>query len=306
MEDTQDNKTPIQNAPNKEPVTYCDQLAMPIENRILTLRGKQVMIDRDLAELYGVETKRLNEQVRRNVERFPEHFRFQLSNQEKDELVANCDRFSGLKHSSVNPFAFTEQGVAMLSAVLKSETAVHTSIRIIDAFVAMRNFLMNNASIFQRIERIEMKQLKTDEKVDAILDRLNGPKEPTQGVFFDGQIFDAYAFVAGLIRKAEKRIVVIDSYIDESVLVQLSKRKAGVTVDIYDGHVSRQLRQDIERHNAQYPGVTLHNYNKAHDRFLIIDEDVYHIGHSLKDLGKKLFAFSKMDIMTGSELISQL
>lgn len=194
----------------------------------------------------------------------------------------------------------------MLSAVLKSETAVHTSIRIIDAFVAMRNFLMNNASIFQRMERIELQQLKTDEKVDAILDRLNGPKEPTQGVFFDGQIFDAYAFVAGLIRKAEKRIVVIDSYIDESVLVQLSKRKAGVTVDIYDGHVSRQLRQDIERHNAQYPGVTLHDYNKAHDRFLIIDEDVYHIGHSLKDLGKKLFAFSKMDIMTGSELISQL
>lgn len=306
MEDTQDNKTPIQNAPNKKPVIYCDRLAMPIENRILTLRGKQVMIDRDLAELYGVETKRLNEQVKRNVERFPEHFRFQLSNQEKDELVANCDRFNGLKHSSVNPFAFTEQGVAMLSAVLKSETAVHTSIRIIDAFVAMRNFLMNNASIFQRIERIEMKQLKTDEKVDAILDRLNGPKEPTQGVFFDGQIFDAYAFVAGLIRKAEKRIVVIDSYIDESVLVQLSKRKASVTVDIYDGHVSRQLRQDIERHNAQYPGVTLHNYNKAHDRFLIIDEDVYHIGHSLKDLGKKLFAFSKMDIMTGSELISKL
>lgn len=194
----------------------------------------------------------------------------------------------------------------MLSAVLKSETAVHTSIRIIDAFVAMRNFLINNASIFQRMERIELKQLKTDEKVDAILDRLNGPKEPTQGVFFDGQIFDAYAFVAGLIRKAEKRIVVIDSYIDESVLVQLSKRKAGMTVDIYDGHVSRQLRQDIERHNAQYPGVTLHDYNKAHDRFLIIDEDVYHIGHSLKDLGKKLFAFSKMDIMTGSELISQL
>ena len=306
MKSTQENKLSTQNTPDKEPVTYCDQLAMPIENRILTLRGKQVMIDRDLAELYGVETKVLNQAVKRNVERFPEHFRFQLSNQEKDELVANCDRFSGLKHSSVNPFAFTEQGVAMLSAVLKSETAVHTSIRIIDAFVAMRNFLMNNASIFQRMERIEMKQLKTDEKVDAILDRLNGPKEPTQGVFFDGQIFDAYAFVAGLIRKAEKRIVVIDSYIDESVLVQLSKRRAGVTVDIYDGHVSRQLSQDIERHNAQYPGVTLHNYNKAHDRFLIIDEDVYHIGHSLKDLGKKLFAFSKMEIMTGSELISQL
>lgn len=197
------------------------------------------MIDRDLAELYGVETKVLNQAVKRNIERFPESFRFQLSNQEKDELVTNCDRFNGIKHSSVNPFAFTEQGVAMLSAVLKSETAINTSIRIIDAFVSMRNFLMNNASIFQRMERIEMKQLKTDEKIDVILDRLNEPKEPVQGVFFNGQIFDAYAFVAKLIRKADKRIVVIDSYIDDSVLVQLSKRKPGVTVDIYDGKISK-------------------------------------------------------------------
>ena len=290
----------------KEPVTNCDQFPMPIENRILTLRGKQVMIDRDLAELYGVNTKVLNQAVKRNLERLPEHFRFQLSNQEKDELVAICDRFNGLKYSSVNPFAFTEQGVAMLSAVLKSETAVHTSIRIIDAFVAMRNFLMNNASIFQRIERIEMKQLKTDEKIDAILDRLKEPKEPEQGVFFNGQIFDAYAFVAKLIRKAERWIVVIDSYVDDSVLVQLSKRKPGVKVEIYDGKISRQLRQDVERHNAQYPGVILHAYNKAHDRFLIIDEEVYHIGHSLKDLGKKLFAFSKMEVMTGTELVSRL
>ena len=304
MGPTQENKLSSQNTSDKKPVTYCDQLPMPIENRILTLRGKQVMIDRDLAELYGVETKRLNEQVKRNVERFPEHFRFQLSNQEKDELVANCDRFRGLKHSSVNPFAFTEQGVAMLSAVLKSDTAIYTSIRIIDAFVAMRNFLMNNASIFQRIDRIEMKQLKTYEKVDAILDRLNEPKEPEQGIFFNGQIF--YAFVAKLIRQAKNRIVVIDSYVDDSVLVQLSKRNPGVTVDIYDGKISQQLRQDVARHNAQYPGVTLHPYNKAHDRFLIIDEDVYHIGHSLKDLGKKLFAFSKMEVMTGTELISQL
>lgn len=306
MESTQENNLSIQNTPNKEPVTYCDRLAMPIENRILTLRDKQVMIDRDLAELYGVETKVLNQAVKRNVERFPEHFRFQLSNQEKDELVTNCDRFNGLKHSSVNPFAFTEQGVAMLSAVLKSETAVYTSIRIIDAFVAMRNFLMNNASIFQRMERIELKQLKTDEKIDAILDRLNEPKEPEQGIFFNGQIFDAYAFVARLIRKAEKRIVVIDNYVDDSVLVQLSKRNPGVTVDIYDGKISQRLSQDVERHNLQYPGVALHDYNKAHDRFLIIDEEVYHIGHSLKDLGKKLFAFSKMDVMTGSELLSKL
>lgn len=278
----------------------------PIEHRIITLRNTQVMIDRDLAELYGVETKTLNQAVKRNIERFPEYFRFRLSDQEKDELVTNCYRFNSLKHSSTNPFAFTEQGVAMLSAVLKSDTAVSTSIRIIDAFVAMRNFLISNASIFQRIERIEIKQMKTDEKVDLILNRLNKPQEPIQGIFFNGQIFDAYAFVAGLIRKAQSRIVIIDSYVDDSVLVQLSKRKPGVTVDIYDGRISSQLRQDVERHNAQYPGVTLHDYNKAHDRFLIIDEDVYHIGHSLKDLGKKLFAFSKMDVMTGSELVSRL
>lgn len=183
MEISQDNKLSVKNTQNPEPVAICDRLSMPIENRIITLRGKQVMIDRDLAELYGVETKVLNQAVKRNIERFPESFRFQLSNQEKDELVTNCDRFNGIKHSSVNPFAFTEQGVAMLSAVLKSETAINTSIRIIDAFVSMRNFLMNNASIFQRMERIEMKQLKTDEKIDVILDRLNEPKEPVQGVF---------------------------------------------------------------------------------------------------------------------------
>lgn len=289
-----------------EPVANCDRAIITIENRIFYLRNKHIMLDRDLADLYEVETKVLNQAVKRNIERFPEHFRFQLTNQEKEELVTNCDRFNMLKHSSVNPFAFTEQGVAMLSAVLKSDTAVRTSIRIIDAFVAMRNFLMNNAHIFQRMERIEMKQLKTDEKVDAILDRLNEPKEIEQGIFFNGQIFDAYAFIARLIRQAKTRIAVVDNYIDDSVLVQLSKRLPGVTVDIYDGQISRQLRQDVERHNAQYPGVTLHNCAKAHDRFLIIDEDVYHIGHSLKDLGKKLFAFSKMDVMTGTELLSRL
>ena len=289
-----------------ELVTECGKSMMSIENRILTFRGKPVMIDRDLAELYGVETKRLNEQVKRNLERFPDSFRFPLTDEEKEELVANCDRFNSLKHSKVNPFAFTEQGVAMLSAVLKSETAVRTSIRIIDAFVAMRNFLINNASIFQRIERIEMKQLKTDEKVDAILDKLGDYDKPKEGVFFNGQIFDAYALIADLIRQANNRIVVIDNYIDDSVLVQLSKRKSGVTVDIYDGQISKQLRQDVEKHNEQYPGVTLHKYTKAHDRFLIIDEDVYHIGASLKDLGKKLFAFSKMEVMTGSELLAGL
>ena len=292
---------------NNELVTNCDRLAIPIENRILSFRGKQIMIDRDLAELYGVETKRLNEQVKRNLDRFPSNFRFQLTDEERDELVANCDRFQNLKFSSVNPYAFTEQGVAMLSAVLKSETAIQTSIRIIEAFVAMRNFLMNNASIFQRMERIELKQLRTDEKVDAILDKLNSQEENNQqGVFFDGQIFDAYVLISNLIKKATKRIVIIDNYIDDTVLVQLSKRSPGVNVDIYDGKITSQLRQDVKKHNAQYLRVTLHDYTKAHDRFLIIDEDVYHIGHSLKDLGKKLFAFSRMEVLTGTELLSKL
>ncbi len=157
--------------------------------------------------------------------------------------------------------------------------------------------------IDRRLSEHDHQLLQLTEKVDFFV---RSSIQPTEGIFFDGQIFDAYAFIADLIRKAKRRIVVIDSYIDDSVLVQLSKRNPGVVVDIYDGKISQQLRQDVERHNRQYPGVTLHAYNKAHDRFLIIDEEVYHIGHSLKDLGKKLFAFSKMDVMTGSELLSKL
>lgn len=178
----------------------------------------------------------------------------------------------------------------------------------------LKEYLLRGYSVNQRLieisDRLDRRLLEQDGKIAAIrrdvdfFVRTSLP--PKEGIFFDGQIFDAYAFVARLIRKAQHRIVVIDSYVDDSVLVQLSKRKTGVTVDIYDGRISDQLRQDVERHNRQYPGVTLHTYKKAHDRFLIIDEEVYHIGHSLKDLGKKLFAFSRMDVLTGSELLSKL
>ncbi len=178
----------------------------------------------------------------------------------------------------------------------------------------LKEYLLRGYSVNQRLieisDRLDRRLLEQDGKIAAIrrdvdfFVRTSLP--PKEGIFFDGQIFDAYAFVAKLIRKAQHRIVVIDSYVDDSVLVQLSKRKTGVTVDIYDGRISDQLRQDVERHNRQYPGVTLHTYKKAHDRFLIIDEEVYHIGHSLKDLGKKLFAFSRMDVLTGSELLSKL
>lgn len=230
---------------------------------------------------------------------------FQLTKEEclRSQIVTSNGGRGGARYM---PYAFTENGVAMLSSVLRSERAIEVNIRIMRAFTLMRNFIKKHNALFQRLDRLEMKQLKTDEKVDTILDKLSQYDEVREGVFFNGQIFDAYAFVAKLIRKAERRIVVIDSYVDDSVLVQLSKRKPGVTVEIYDGKISRQLRQDVERHNAQYPGVTLHAYNKAHDRFLIIDEEVYHIGHSLKDLGKKLFAFSKMEVMTGTELVSRL
>lgn len=178
----------------------------------------------------------------------------------------------------------------------------------------LKEYLLRGYSVNQRLmlmeDRIDRRLSEHGHQLSQLTEKVDffvrSSLQPKEGIFFDGQIFDAYAFVADLIRKAKKRIVVIDSYIDDSVLVQLSKRNSGVTVDIYDGRISDQLRQDVERHNAQYPGVTLHAYNKAHDRFLIIDEEVYHIGHSLKDLGKKLFAFSKMDVMTGSELVSQL
>ena len=178
----------------------------------------------------------------------------------------------------------------------------------------LKDYLLRGYAINQRLiemsDRLDRRLLEQDGKIAAIRSDIDffvrTSLPPKEGIFFDGQIFDAYAFIAGLIRKAKHRIVVIDNYIDDSVLVQLSKRSPGVTVDIYDGQISKQLRQDVEKHNAQYPGVTLHKYTKAHDRFLIIDEEVYHIGHSLKDLGKKLFAFSKMDAMTGSELLEKL
>ena len=291
-----------------EPIAKSNQSMIPvrIESLIHIIREQQVMLDSDLARLYGVETKVLNQAVKRNIQRFPEDFMFQLTKEEclRSQIVTlNESRGHHLKYM---PHVFTENGVAMLSSVLRSDKAIEVNINIMRAFSTMRNFLMNNAAIFQRMDQLEMKQLKTDEKVDAILDKLGDYDKPKEGVFFNGQIFDAYALVADLIRKANKRIVVIDNYIDDSVLVQLSKRKQGVTVDIYDGQISKQLRLDVEKHNEQYPGVTLHKYTKAHDRFLIIDEEVYHIGASLKDLGKKLFAFSKMEVMTGTEMLDNL
>ena len=243
---------------NGELVANCDQLqndevvvTTPVESRIMSIRGKQIMIDRDLAELYGVETKRLNEAVKRNIERFPERFRFQLTKEEMAELVANCDRFNSLKHSTVRSYAFTEQGVAMLSTVLRSKTAIRVSIRIMDAFVAMRRFMVTNAEVFQRLSTM-------------------------------------------------------DNYVDETVLTLLDKRDNNVSAIIYTQQISRQFQLDIDRHNAQYAPIDVETFRLSHDRFLCIDDDVYHIGASIKDLGKKWFGFSKMEILTPNELVERI
>jgi len=278
-----------------------------IQNLIFTIRGVQVMIDRDLADMYKVETKVLNQAVKRNLNRFPELFRFQLNEIEKNELVTNCDRFEKLKHSSVNPYAFTEQGVAMLASVLRSETAVKVSIQIMQAFVEMKKFISVNAGIFQRLDKVEQKQIETDQKFEQIFKALEDKSiKPKQGIFYNGQIFDAYVFIADLIKSAKKSILLIDNYIDESVLQLFTKRKKNVTVNIYTKNITKVLKQDLEKHNSQYPEISIKKFSKAHDRFLIIDENtVYHFGASLKDLGKKWFAFSKMDLQA-MEMITNL
>lgn len=266
------------------------------EERIIKIREQYVILDRDLAELYGVETKRINEQVKRNIERFPDAFRFQLTDDELRELVAVCDRFAILKHSSSLPYAFTEEGVAMLSTVLRSKTAIRVSIHIMQSFVAMRRYLFNNAGIIQRISRIEIRQNETDRRIDEIFSKFQDKTIPVEGIFYDGQIFDAYVFVAGLVKSAQRRVVLIDNYVDESVLLMLSKRAPGVSAEIQTGRLSSQFQLDVIKHNTQYEPVTVVQKQNIHDRFLIVDDEVYHIGASLKDLGKKLFAFSKMNL----------
>ena len=284
-----------------------------IESLIVEIRGQQVMLDRDLASLYEVETKVLNQAVKRNINRFPDHFRFQLTEYETNELVTNCDRLQNLKHSSIFPFVFTEQGVAMLSTVLRSDTAISMSIQIMDAFVAMRHFIASNAQIFQRLEIIEHHQLElavhqseTDRKLEEVFKRLDDSSiQKRHGIFFDGEIFDAYSLTCQIIKTATKRIVLFDNYIDETVLTLLDKRNAGVAATIYTQRITQQLKLDIVRHNSQYPAIDVRIFDRSHDRFLCIDDTVYHIGASLKDLGKKWFAFSRMELPT-DELISKI
>ena len=291
-------------------VKFMDELTRSsmIEERIFFIREQHVMIDRDIAELYGIETKVLNQQVKRNMERFPVNFMFRLTENEFHELVTNCDRFRRLKHSTVLPHAFTEQGVSMLSAVLKSKTAINVSIRIINSFVRMRKFFLNNMQLLHRMEQLEIRQLRNEEDVEKILSMIDLHKttQPKQGVFFDGQIYDAYSFISDLVRSADYRIILIDNYIDDTVLTILDKRKDNVNATIYTSKITKENRLDIRKHNMQYRQIHIREFKKAHDRFLVIDDKVYLIGASIKDLGNKWFGFTVMESISAEELINRL
>jgi hypothetical protein len=272
-----------------------------IEQRIFTMRGVQVMLDRDLSILYEVETRALKQAVKRNLARFPTDFMFELTEDEISVLVSQSVIPSRKHLGGAKSLAFTEQGVSSLSSVLTSTRAIEINIEIMRAFVKMRQFLSHNADLFHRLNHIEKRQiageLKTDERFEQVFKALEDKSiKPKQGIFFDGQVFDAYAFVCDLIRAASRRIILIDNYVDESVLLLLAKRKAGVGAQLLTKTISRQLAQDIAKFNAQYPAIEAREFKLAHDRFLIVDDDIYHIGASLKDLGKKWFAFSRMEI----------
>ncbi len=303
-----------------------------IESQIFTIRGVQVMIDRDLAEIYQVETKVLNQAVKRNLQRFPTQFRFQLTENEITELVAICERFgfintqntpssSRSQNVTLNksdskrglnikylPYAFTEQGVAMLSAVLRSEIAVHISIQIINAFVEMRKIIAAHSGLLQRIDGIERKQIETEQKFEQVFKALESKNViPNQGVFFEGQVFDAYELASKIIRSAQRSIMLIDNYIDESTLTHLAKKNVNVKVLLLSKTISKQLTLDVKKANEQYGNFDINEFTLSHDRFMIIDNsEVYHLGASLKDLGKKWFAFSKLEKNSIANILKEI
>lgn len=277
-----------------------------IENRIFTCRGEQVMLDYHLAELYHVETKRLNEQVKRNDKRFPKTFMFKLSELEWKTLqsqIATAKKTNALQSQIATskrrtlPYAFTEQGVSMLSAVLNSDIAVTISIQIMNAFVQMRKTIGNHQQLLQLSDDFIAHKLETDQKFEQVFKALEAPEiKNKQGVFFDVQTYDAYDFVNELIKKAKQSIILIDNYIDDTVITQLTKKQKSVSVFLLSKSITKKLHLDIAKVNTQYPTFKAVAFTKAHDRFLILDQtEVYHIGVSLKDLGKKWFAFSKLE-----------
>ena len=283
----------------QEPNTETTQF--DIKSMIYVVRNQQVMIDSDLAMLYQVETKRLNEAVKRNIARFPEEFRFQLTAEETESLrsqFATLNENDGRgKHRKYLPYVFTEQEIAMLSAVLRSDVAIQVSISIMKSFVEMRRFIANNALLFERISTVELRQLEyqkqTDEKLEQIFEYISEHEESSQKVFFDGQIYDAFSLIVNLIQKAEIEITLIDGYVDVGTLNLLSKKKSDVAVTIYTQKQTKLTKADVKNFNAQYPTLKIKYTKVFHDRFLILDQaTAYHVGASLKDAGKKCFGIN--------------
>ena len=272
-----------------------------IRNLIYTIRGKQVMLDSDVAMLYHCETKYVNRVVKRNIERFPEEFCFQLIESEYECLrcqFVTLNKTGRGQHKKYLPYVFTEQGIAMLSALLKSDIAIQVSVRIMKAFIEMRKFLLSNRQVFERLTTVEYKLLEHDKKFDQVFNELekNKGKEFEQKIFFEGQIYDAYSLIIDIIKSATKKILIIDNYIDDSILKMLSKKNKNVEVIILTSEKSNLLKLDIQKFNKEYPMLKVGKTNKFHDRFIIIDnKNLYHCGASLKDLGKKCFAISKIE-----------
>ena len=269
-----------------------------IEKLIVTVRGEQVLIDQDIAKLYGVTTSRLNQQAKRNIARFPESFRFQLTKEERDEVVANCDNLRSLKFYPSLPYAYTEQGIGQLSTVVHSKIAIERSIMIMNAFVAMRRFMVQNAGILMRIAHLERHQIETDEKIDKILDKIdaNSPKLLPEQIFATGCVWDAWTYVSDLVRSAKQRIVLIDNFVDDRVLSLLDKRADGVEAMIHSRYYEPFL-VDLKKHNAQYREIKFIQLpQRNHDRFLFIDDDVYLLGASVKDMGAGMCAVTKLQV----------
>ena len=269
-----------------------------IKDLIYNIRGKQVMLDSDVAMLYHYETKKINQAVRRNKERFPERFCFQLTEKEVNDnwsQIVTSSNKEDIKHRGKKylPLAFTEQGIAMLSGILRNEIAVQVSIKIMDAFVEMRRFLFNNGQIFERLTNVEYKLIEHDHKFDKVFDQLENNENIKQKVFFQGQVYDAFSMIIDLIKKASNEIILIDNYVDIETLNILSKKNNNVDVKIYTKSNTQLNTKDINKFNLQYPKLEIKYTDKFHDRFLIIDQKfIYHIGASIKDAGKKCFGIT--------------
>ncbi|MDY6325036.1 MAG: ORF6N domain-containing protein [Catonella sp.] len=273
-----------------------------VKSLIHVIRGKQIMLDSDLAMLYQVETGALNRSVKRNINRFPEDFCFQLTEEEflRCQNGISKEKTEGRGGRRYMPYAFTEQGISMLSAVLKSDVAVNVSIGIMRAFVEMRHFISNNALLFEKVSDIELKQLEyqksTDERFDKVFRYIEDHAESEQKIFFDGQIYDAFSLITSIIKKAQKEIILIDGYVDVDTLNILAKKNAGVDVKIYTFASAQLTNRDAANFNAQYPTLTVFKTQVFHDRFIILDgKTAYHIGSSIKDAGKKCFGISLID-----------